>query len=461
MEKLVSVILPVGDEISYFNDAVESIVKQTYKNIEVLIIDSSQASIYVKEIIKPYGDKIRYIYQEKSGIANALNLGIKEARGYYIARMDADDISLPDRIAAQVDYLEANPSVCVLATEYDYIEKDGGIVELETKEVDYETVKAQLIFENPIAHPSIMFRTSLFESGWKYNNVYSEDLDLWINLAKSVKIEILNKKLLLYRRHAQNAVVTNVEKVIASSIASTRKYLSLLFGMNTDKYLDEDLTKNYYLCKLRGDLSVDICNYLLRQHDLLNEILKANRKLKVIDDYILKNEINRRWDLVTLLLPRFENVPMRNWNPNRVFIENDRDLFKYRRLNKSLGSLEVSSKDIRGYLNVNVKLREKFFAADIKFILYGLGELGSRTIKKYEYMKRASSLGWDLVGVADRNKLKFMLMEKEYETMTADELKMHEFDYIIISSDKFYAEIRDSLMEAGVEKEKILDNPFL
>ena len=109
----ISVIMPVyNTEKEYLTEAIESILNQTFQDFEFLIIDDGSTEPHVKETILSYNDnRIKYFYKENSGVADTLNFGLSKANGQYIARMDADDISLPERFEKQVSFLDCNPDI--------------------------------------------------------------------------------------------------------------------------------------------------------------------------------------------------------------------------------------------------------------------------------------------------------------------------------------------------------------
>ncbi len=207
----ISVVLPVyNPEKQWLKEAIESILNQTYKDFELLILDDGSKD-NIEEIIneyntqKEYGDKIKFIKLPHKGIAQTLNRGFDEARGEYIARMDADDISHPDRFKIQVEFLDNNPEYSIVGCS---IELFG-----DKKEVWYypQTPKYfDFIKGCFIAHPSVMLRKKDFE---KYNlryktDVVCEDYELWSRAIRHLKFYNLQQILLKYRTH-KNSLSSN------------------------------------------------------------------------------------------------------------------------------------------------------------------------------------------------------------------------------------------------------------
>ena len=126
--KLVSVVIPSCNDGIYLESAIRSILTQTYKDIEVIIVDSSD-DIITLNILKKYANRIKCYYLPKKGVAAALNFGLSQITGEYVARMDADDISLPQRISKQVEFLEINKDISVLGTQCNVIDENGEIID--------------------------------------------------------------------------------------------------------------------------------------------------------------------------------------------------------------------------------------------------------------------------------------------------------------------------------------------
>ena len=109
-EPLVSVIIPTYNSSQYIKEAIDSVLAQTYKNFEIIVIDDGSTD-NTKEVLAPYLSVIKYIYKNNGGPASARNRGIKEANGEFVAFLDADDVWKPDRLARGVDILDQRPEV--------------------------------------------------------------------------------------------------------------------------------------------------------------------------------------------------------------------------------------------------------------------------------------------------------------------------------------------------------------
>lgn len=199
---LVSIIMPVYNAEIYLKEAIDSILGQVYKNIELIIIDDCSSDNSVK-IIKSYDDnRIRFIRNEVNlKQPRTRNKGISLANGKYIANMDADDISLPERIAKQVAFMEKHTEIDVCGTA---IKCFGGAFERIWKyPVESRELLAWSVINSPFAHPTVMIRKSSIEKykiQYSVDFKYAQDFELWSRLAlQGCKFHNLPDVLLHYR----------------------------------------------------------------------------------------------------------------------------------------------------------------------------------------------------------------------------------------------------------------------
>lgn len=206
--KMVSVIMPAYNAEKYIAAAIDSILGQTYGNFELIIINDCSKD-RTEEMIASYDDpRIVYLKNEENlGVAAALNKGLAVAKGKYIARMDADDISLPDRLAKQVAYLDANEAIAVLGTNVESFDEHGTISTGWSAQDPLQT-KVDMLFACGMAHPSVMMRTAVIRELGGYDPAFNglEDYELWCRVLEKHQITTLPDILLRYRVH--NSQVT-------------------------------------------------------------------------------------------------------------------------------------------------------------------------------------------------------------------------------------------------------------
>jgi len=208
MSPRVTVLLPVHNGERHLGLAVESILMQTFTDFELLIIDDGSTDKSL-EILRGFRDPRLIIVrsESKQGLVAALNKGVFRARGQYIARMDADDISLPERLSRQVEILDNNPEIGVCGCWWRTIDEGGKVLSEQRLPTGSDECKSWffLFGEQPLGHPCSMYRTRLVSDmgGYEREFRHAEDFRLWSKLARnSVAMANVPEFLFLYRRHA-------------------------------------------------------------------------------------------------------------------------------------------------------------------------------------------------------------------------------------------------------------------
>lgn len=201
----VSVIMPAYNAEKYIKEAILSILNQTFKDFEFIIVNDGSIDA-TKDIILSFNDP-RIVYLENkvnSGIVVTLNKGIDLAKGVYIARMDADDISLPKRLEIQVNAMDKDPAIGALGTGT-RIFGDGIETRDTNSSLDSDKLKAELLFDTCMCHPSVMMRKSILDDhNIRYNKEYqgAEDYEMWWQIARVSKLKTIPNVLHCYRIHS-------------------------------------------------------------------------------------------------------------------------------------------------------------------------------------------------------------------------------------------------------------------
>ena len=211
---LVSVVMSVYNGEKYLREAIDSILNQTFNNFEFIIIDDGSTDSTL-EIIKSYKDpRIILISRENKGLVPSLNEGIKKARGKYIARMDADDISYSDRLFQQVQYMNAHPECIVLSSFIELMDSEGKPLPPWYEEriaINPGQIRSMMIVECCIAHPAVMMRKKNLPIPTYHDVPSAEDWDLWLRLLRSGEvIHKIPEILLSYRVHRQSITQSSV-----------------------------------------------------------------------------------------------------------------------------------------------------------------------------------------------------------------------------------------------------------
>ena len=225
MEPLVSFIIPVYNGEKYIREALESVLNQTYRNLEVIIINDGSKDSSL-EVLQSYDDsRIKLYSRENKGLAATLNEGIQLAKGEFIARQDQDDISSPERVEKQLDFLNRNPEVGMVGCWASIIDMEGEIVGKHNHPQNNEELQFYLLFNNPFVHSSVMFRKEVFRSVGLYSTDPKrqppEDYELFSRIARLWKVANLSEVLHKYREvgGSMSRISTNpfLEKVLLIS----------------------------------------------------------------------------------------------------------------------------------------------------------------------------------------------------------------------------------------------------
>jgi glycosyltransferase involved in cell wall biosynthesis len=265
----ITVLMPVYNCELYIQEAVDSILNQTFTDFEFLIIDDASTDETVA-IIKTYNDpRIQLIQKpENSGYTNSLNHGLSIARGEYIARMDGDDISLPERFAKQVAFLDANQDVILCGTFYSII----GTERVVTVPENFEEIKIEMLWGCCVGHPTVMIRKCILD---KFSIIYdvkkepAEDYDLWCRLLSIGKLHNLQEVLLNYRVHNSQVSKKRIDQQINTAVETRIDLFNYLdFKMNINEYNS--------LRRIISDNRKIVFNEIELFQEVKNKLLSAN-----------------------------------------------------------------------------------------------------------------------------------------------------------------------------------------
>ncbi|WLD94956.1 glycosyltransferase [Alkalihalobacillus sp. AL-G] len=201
LDPKISVIIPFYN-CSFVHEAIESVLNQTYKNIEIIVIDDG--SKINTERLKPYMNKVSYFYQENGGTASALNQGIKRSTGDFIAWLSSDDVFLPEKLEKQVDFMIKSNSDLVY-TNFSLINARSEIIRENVGLILHDRVRflKQLQKSCPINGSTILVKKEIIpQVGWFDSELkYTQDYDMWIRISAKFKVSVLDETVLHYRIH--------------------------------------------------------------------------------------------------------------------------------------------------------------------------------------------------------------------------------------------------------------------
>lgn len=202
---MLTVLMTVKNGEPYVKEAVESILGQTYTDFYFLILDNASTD-NTCNIIKSYRDsRINFVELPRDiGQTNALNKGLSMIETEYVARMDADDVSLPERFERQMAFLNKMPNVALLGTGADMIDEKGEFLFRSVFPTTHQNIVNSFPLMNPFAHPSVLFKLDAVREKGGYNSRirYVQDFELWIEMAKKFRLSNLKEILVKIRLHS-------------------------------------------------------------------------------------------------------------------------------------------------------------------------------------------------------------------------------------------------------------------
>lgn len=287
---LISVLMPVYNGEKFLREAIESILQQTFTDFEFLIINDGSAD-RSEDIILSYSDKrIHYIKNDSNlGLIATLNKGVDACIGTYIARMDADDISLPFRFQKQIEFMNTNSDVGVVGSDYVSFSEtnERKLTAIHNK----NAVKATLLFASCLCHPSVMIRrTILVESGLRFSDdkKHAEDFDLWTRLSKYTHLANVNDVLFRYRDHPMQVSNKHSDIQLVNSNRVRENYLKALgFEFTSEELSTHNLISSNARIRTKEDL--------LAIEEWLKKLIVQNRDKKIMDEKAFNGVIGKFW----------------------------------------------------------------------------------------------------------------------------------------------------------------------
>ncbi len=214
---VVSVVMPVYNGERFLAEAVESILSQTLSTFEFIIVNDGSTDGTAAWLNGVSDRRVKVLTNETNkGIIFSLNKGIRESIGEFIARMDADDISFPDRLEQQVRFLRSHGTVAAVGGQTVLIDEKGNQTGEGKYPSNWESIKKSLFIHNPFAHGSVLLRREFLGSGDVYDPrfLHNEDYNLWLRLASAHQLENLPSVVLKRRVHGQNITVQKEKELV-------------------------------------------------------------------------------------------------------------------------------------------------------------------------------------------------------------------------------------------------------
>ena len=289
----VTVLMPVYNAELYLNEAIESILNQTFINFEFLIINDGSID-KSEQIISSYKDhRIRYVKNEANlKLIATLNKGIEMAQGKYIVRMDADDISLPHRLQTQFDFMELHPNVALCGSWFEVLDGKSGVGKYVGNH--YE-IMMKMLYQCHFCHPSVIMRKSILENFIvKFDPLYThaEDYDFFIRIGEKFELANIQEILIMYRVHNQSVSQRNKETQSKNSTV-IKQNLFKKIGLNMDEnqldFFSTIMQHEYEQTK----------EYVINVSSFFENLLAANENSVFFEKEFLKIYLAQLWLNVT------------------------------------------------------------------------------------------------------------------------------------------------------------------
>lgn len=311
----ISVLMPVYNAERFLREAIDSILNQTFRDFEFIIINDASTD-NSKNIILSYNDKgIRYFENDINlGVAGTLNKGLELARSDLVARMDADDISFPNRLEMQYKMMEKDKKIAVLASIFDVVDESGNFMYTEKYANSSEEIYYALQFRDCLGHPTVMFRKRIILNVYKgYDiNHEAEDYDLWLRVSSKYKFSKINTSLLKLRTSKNSRMGATGGKIDGDAVFIANKNLELITGEKISLDIIEILRRNF--ASFRSSLSTvfskgEIGRAIVILEKINKEILNQHPiflKKSILEKILLKKYNSLKHDLCLATLFDFK-----------------------------------------------------------------------------------------------------------------------------------------------------------
>lgn len=305
---LVTVLLPVYNN-EQINVCIDSVLNQTYTDFELLIIDNASTD-KTTDVIKSYNDKrIKLIINDKNiGPTGSLNKGINLIDTKYIARIDADDLMLPERLQKQVEFMETNPEYGIVGSWTKHIDENGNLSPINKLCITDEGIRAYMMIQSPFYHPAVMLRTSVL----KDNNL-NYNLDIRV----AVEYELWNK-ILKYSKGSNLPEVLTYYRISSNSLTNKNAKLKVIEYLKVRENVCLDHNETQVLKSLEYEKKDN------------KSLIDCFRIFNYLNNYLKRFKSNKDYESIkSCVYSRiFETLTKENSNSNSRIIEKVLGLYR-------------------------------------------------------------------------------------------------------------------------------------
>lgn len=418
MAPTVSWLMPVYNCELSLKSALESMLEQSYTDFEIVLViekDTNTETTKICENFYKNNSNVKLIYnKEKLGIAKSLNVGIMHCSGQYIARMDADDYSLPDRLKIQVEFFNENPNVFLVAGNVNVINKsiNNKVVRYKNT-ISSEEIRVKLLFESCFTHPAIMMRNT---KTLYYPERIAEDYGLFSELISKEKMAIIEDIVLEFQESPYSASKRNYFKVRKDSERISREVIYRELNVDT-----RDIEGTFFGWRSSDNWPQNPEEFLKQAYELYSRIIYANNRLHVFNEGVLLKQITQEWHkTLGFIHPYF--FP-------KLYVQFDK----------------IDQKIIDDCFQSITNLQD-----DTKNIFFGTGYLCKRWMENASEEEKKS-----IICFSDSDSSKWGNELYGKKIISPQEIFYTQYDKVVITALSAQEQIRDTLIKIGVNENNI------
>lgn len=443
----ISVVMPVYNSAKTLSRSVESILDQTFTDFEFIIVNEFESNDGSKEIVEKYAKQDKRVRLKQltrhEGIANSLNIGIQLSQGEYIARMDADDYSYPKRLEKQINFLKNHREYVICGTYLRLIQEINNDSFVRRYPCTHDEIKASLLFDCPLGHPSVMFQRETFiKNRWLYNPMHRcEDYDLWTQVdGKMMNLPVV---LVDYYVNENNSSIIHNDEVRKDTCEIIKAQLQRRMGIDVNQYDD-----SVFLLEMH-EKGASVQGLILQGLKLLLEIESKNMQHKFCDVEALTKVLCRRWNVyLKEFYATFMDTDMRF--PQAIY-------------KNGFNFSEIVSLELRTPVNqiINIlesridNLQSRLFL-ESKCIVFAAGR------NAVDFFNRYPQLLSNIAFFSDNNSNLWGSKIFGIRIISPEDIIKTDFDWILISSSQYFMEIYTLLIEKyHIDKKRISDLSLL
>lgn len=307
----ISVILPVYNSDSFLKESIDSIINQTFRDWELIIINDGSTDKSEEIILSYKDDRIKYHKNnENIGLIKTLNKGIDLSTSKYIARMDADDISDIKRFEKQFEFLENNPQIGMCGTFALIINNTGETTGKIIHLTEDEYLQVNLLFSVPFVHPSMMIRREILQNE-RFNSdfTHTEDYDLWCRIARNHKTANIPLFLLKYRWHGDNVSIKYEEtQTQIKSTINLRELKRLGLNPTEQELALHRVSFSQFNNKNKNGLTNNVFKDYKGLENWFTKIINANKNIKRYNENALRSFLWSRWIIVCIVQKKYRKI---------------------------------------------------------------------------------------------------------------------------------------------------------